>query len=72
MKKVYSKRIGTEVFALAPEQLVTEPWVKNQICFRCFGPGRCRGYIVGIERLVPYIPAWCPKLINNEEVLENG
>lgn len=54
------------------EQLVTEPWVKNQICFRCFGPGRCRGYIVGIERLVPYIPAWCLKLINNEEVLENG
>ena len=50
------------------EHIVTEQWVKKQVCFRCNAPGRCRGFIVGIERFVPYIPAWCPKLINNEEV----
>ena len=54
------------------EHVKTEEWTKNKICFRCFAPGRCYGYTVGIERFLPYIPAWCPKLINNEEVLENG
>ncbi len=49
------------------EHLTTEDWVKGQICYRCFADGRCRGFMVGIERLNPYIPAWCPKLINERE-----
>lgn len=43
------------------EHVVTEAWVNNQTCYRCFAPGMTRGYIVGIERFLPYIPAWCPK-----------
>lgn len=37
--------------------LVTEPWLKDVPSFRCGADGRCKGYIVGIERLLPYIPA---------------
>lgn len=42
------------------------PWpVKGRyseetIAFRCFAPGKHKGTVIGIERLVPYIPAWCP------------
>lgn len=25
-------------------------------------PGQTCGYIVGIERFLPYVPAWCPKM----------
>lgn len=42
--------------------LVTEPWLKDVLSFRCGADGRCKGYIVGIERLLLYIPAWCPEL----------
>lgn len=45
--------------------LVTEPWLKDVQSFRCGADGRCKGYIVGIERLLPYIPAWCPELKEN-------
>lgn len=45
--------------------LVTEPWLKDVQSFHCGADGRCKGYIVGIERLLPYIPAWCPELKEN-------
>ena len=45
--------------------LVTEPWLKDVPSFRCGADGRCKGYIVGIERLLPYIPAWCPQMGQN-------
>ena len=43
------------------EHVVTESWIKDTLAYRCFAPGACRGYVVGIERFNPYIPAWCPK-----------
>lgn len=42
--------------------VVTEDWVNGQKCFRCYEPGQTCGYIVGIERFLPYVPAWCPKM----------
>lgn len=45
--------------------LITEPWLKDVQSFRCGADGRCKGYIVGIERPLPYIPAWCPELKEN-------
>lgn len=44
------------------EHVVTEPWAKDIISYRCFAPGRCKGRVVGVKRFDPYIPAWCPKL----------
>ena len=49
------------------EHVVSEAWVKDKLSYRCFAPGRCKGFIVGIERFNPYIPAWCPKLSNKQE-----
>lgn len=37
--------------------VVTEDWVNGQKCFRCYAPGQTCGYIVGIERFLPYVPA---------------
>ena len=42
--------------------VVTEDWLNGQKCFRCYEPGQTCGYIVGIERFLPYVPAWCPKM----------
>ena len=42
--------------------VVTEDWVNGQKCFRCYAPVQTCGYIVGIERFLPYVPAWCPKM----------
>lgn len=39
--------------------VVTEPWPRGQTGFRCDAPGPCRGYLIGIGRFLPYIPAWC-------------
>lgn len=47
------------------EHVVTEPWAKDIIPYRCFAPGRCKGRVVGVKRFDPYIPAWCPKLKKN-------
>jgi hypothetical protein len=47
------------------ESVKAEEWTKKQTAYRCFAPGRYMGYLVGIERFIPYVPAWCPKL--NEE-----
>lgn len=43
----------------------TEKWTPTKTAFRCFAPGSTCGYVVGVERFLPYIPAWCPK--NKEE-----
>lgn len=43
------------------ENVRAESWGGGKICYRCFGPGRYKGYVVGVERFKPYIPAWCPK-----------
>ena len=47
------------------EHVVTEPWAKDILSYRCFAPGRCKGRVVGVKRFDPYIPAWCPKLKKN-------
>lgn len=44
--------------------VIAEPWAKGDICFRCGAEGRCKGYIVGIRRFLPYVPAWCPEKEN--------
>lgn len=51
------------------EEIISEPWAKGKIGYRCNAPGPCKGYTVGTDRFLPYIPAWCPK-INNEEVYQ--
>lgn len=38
--------------------VVTEDWANGQKCFRCYEPGQTCGYIVGIERFLPYVPAY--------------
>ena len=43
----------------------TEAWTPTKTAFRCFAPGSTCGYVVGVERFLPYIPAWCPQ--NKEE-----
>ena len=35
-------------------------WDKKQIYYRCTALGPRQGYAVGIERFLPYVPAWCP------------
>ena len=48
-------------------ELISEPWAKGKTGYRCGATGPRRGYTVGIERVFPYIPAWCPKLIQERE-----
>lgn len=39
-----------------------------QPVYRCGAPGPKRGYIVGeVERPLPYIPAWCPRIAQYRE-----
>ena len=45
--------------------LVTEPWLKDVPAFRSGADGRSTGDTVGIERRVPYSPAWCPPMGQN-------
>lgn len=47
--------------------VIEEKWVKGKTAHRCNAPGPCRGYVVGQEHFIPYIPAWCPELINKKE-----
>lgn len=49
------------------EHLEREEWTKDKTAYRCGAPGRCKGYLVGVKRFNPYIPAWCPKLIKERE-----
>ena len=48
------------------EHIATEPWAKGQTGYRCFAEGPHRGYLVGVERFLPYVPAWCPKMERKE------
>ena len=54
------------------EHIRTEPWpVKGSysektIAFRCFAPGKRKGYHMGTTYLFPYIPAWCPRMQRKE------
>ncbi|MCQ2355448.1 MAG: hypothetical protein MJ014_00245 [Methanocorpusculum sp.] len=41
------------------ELLQTEQF-KNQTWYRCGASGRWNGYTVGIDRMNPILPAWCP------------
>lgn len=45
------------------EHVITEAWAKGKAAHRCNAPGPCRGYVVGQAYFLPYIPAWCPKLV---------
>ncbi len=49
------------------EHVKAEEWFKGEISYRCFADGRCKGYTVGTKYFLPYIPAWCPKLIKERE-----
>lgn len=42
--------------------VLTETWEQGTVFYRCGAEGRCKGYIVGIKRLMPYVPAWCPEM----------
>ena len=44
------------------ENVITETWTNKKECYRCNAPGRCMGYMVGVGRYLPYVPAWCPKM----------
>ena len=48
-----------------------ESWTKDKPCFRCFAPGRCQGYVVGVERYLPYVPAWCPMMKEDGKCTKN-
>lgn len=50
------------------ENIVAEPWPRGKTALRCTAPGECRGYVVGFDRPLPYIPAWCPKQKKPKEV----
>ena len=47
--------------------IVAEPWPRGKTALRCSAPGKCKGYVVGFDRPLPYIPAWCPKSKEAEE-----
>lgn len=55
------------------EEAFTIKAEKEGICYRCDSPeaGSWRGRVIGLDRLEPYIPAWCPKL-SKEEINGNG
>ena len=48
------------------KDIKTEPWTKDRMAYRCFAPGPCQGRNVGIDRFLPYVPAWCPKMRRKE------
>lgn len=50
------------------EYAKAEPWDKGRIFYRCIAPGPRQGRSVGIERYLPYIPAWCEKMNREEEM----
>lgn len=58
MKKLYADYTRT---CEGCQHIRTEEWSAGRSCFRCFAPGRCQGYMVGVDRYLPYIPAWCPE-----------
>lgn len=57
------------------EYIQTGPWpVKGSyseetIAYRCFAPGPHQGYHIGTTYLLPYVPAWCPLMEREKEVV---
>lgn len=57
------------------EYIRTEPWPvkgsysKQTVAFRCFAPGPQQGYHMGTTHFFPYVPAWCPKMEREKEVV---
>lgn len=57
------------------ESVWTEPWpVKGSYreevtAYRCGAPGPCQGYHIGTVHFLPYIPAWCPKMKREKEMV---
>lgn len=47
--------------------IVNEPGPKGTLWARCFAPGPRRGYVVGNEHFLPYVPAWCPLMQEKEK-----
>lgn len=43
-----------------------ELWGKEKH-YRCGAEGEKKGYIVGVKRFTPWIPAWCPKRKKDDE-----
>lgn len=41
--------------------VMPEAWAKGRTLYRCDAEGPRKGYVIGKERFLPYIPAWCPK-----------
>ena len=41
--------------------LVKGSYSETAVAYRCFAPGPYQGYHMGTHRLLPYVPAWCPK-----------
>jgi len=52
------------------EAVIAEPWPGGRMGYRCGAAGPCKGYMVGIGRFRPYIPAWCPKMRRNKNKQE--
>ncbi len=52
------------------ESLTPEDFAPGKTDYRCGHPGPRQGHTVGIIRLNPYIPAWCPKLIAEAQAKE--
>lgn len=49
------------------EALYHEERSTGASCYRCGHPGPRKGYMMGTVRLIPFIPAWCPKLIEERQ-----
>lgn len=41
-------------------------YTETTTAFRCFAPGPHRGWHMGTGLLLPYVPAWCPKMERKE------
>lgn len=49
------------------DAVIQEQWPRGKTGYRCGEPGPCKGYMVGIGRFNPYIPAWCPKAARSRD-----
>lgn len=44
------------------EYVKSEQWDRGKTWHQCFASGPNKGYHIGTDRFLPYIPAWCPKM----------
>ena len=49
------------------EALCYEERSTGASCYRCGHSGPRKGYMMGTVRPIPFIPAWCPKLISERQ-----